>query len=610
MRYHCFITDYDGTLASNDWVMPEAVRALKDVKATGRKLILVTGRRLDDLQNVFPECPIFDRIVAENGAVLYCPATTALELLGSPPPQPFMDYLKEQGVAFSTGHVIVAGWEPHQDIFLQAIKFAGLEYQLIFNKGAVMVLPPGVNKATGLHLALKSLQLSEHNAVAIGDAENDNAMLLTAECAVAVQNALPQVSQIADWTTDKPDGEGVIQLARRLIDDDLVQLDPCLTRHYLPLGKEMNGSPFEVCPYGERILLSGTSGFGKTTLAAAFIEKLIAKAYQFCLIDPEGDYQELRGVLTIGDGNHPPLISEVTGLLARADENVIVCILAVPLDDRPAYFNKLAQSVARLRRMTGHPHFIIMDEAHHLLPRQHVIGPVAFPEDFNSFLAITTRPELLDRELIKLVNTALVMGEMPDQTMRSVARILSADISLPANLVFKKGDVLVWQKSRPQLRLIKSDMPGQLLMRHKRKYATGDMGYNSFYFNGPDHRLNLKANNLMIFIQMGSGVDDETWMYHLQRHDYSNWFRHSVKDEKLRILPKRLKAATTIPGTPATLSLKRSWKGTRCRPDHQHSMRSIKIVVCLALGCAAGFSTPYPKIMASCTFSADGTSSR
>lgn len=59
------------------------------------------------------------------------------------------------------------------------------------------------------------------------------------------------------------------------------------------------------------------------------------------------------------------------------------------------------------------------------------------------------------------------------------------------------------------------------------------MGYNSFYFRGPENKLSLKANNLHTFIQMGSGVDDETWLFHLKRNDYFNWFRNSVKDESL-----------------------------------------------------------------------------
>ena len=48
---------------------------------------------------------------------------------------------------------------------------------MIFNKGAVMILPSGVNKATGLAAALEELGLSPHNVVGVGDAENDHAFL-------------------------------------------------------------------------------------------------------------------------------------------------------------------------------------------------------------------------------------------------------------------------------------------------------------------------------------------------------------------------------------------------------------------------------------------------
>jgi hypothetical protein len=70
-------------------------------------------------------------------------------------------------------------------------------------------------------------------------------------------------------------------------------------------------------------------------------------------------------------------------------------------------------------------------------------------------------------------------------------------------------------------------------MRHKKKYAMGEMGQNSFYFKGPMGILNLKANNLMIFIQIAEGIDDDTWQYHRFRHDYSTWFRYAVKDRDL-----------------------------------------------------------------------------
>lgn len=219
MRYHVLATDYDGTLATDEHVPVEVIETLKSLKASGWKIIIVTGRKLDDLQRVFPEYGIFDSIVAENGALIFDPATLEERLLGERPPAAFIQKLNVDPIFI--GQVIVATREPHQAAVLEAIKETGLEYQVIFNKGAVMVLPPGINKAKGLHEALKGMGLSEHNTVAVGDAENDNSMLQSAECAVAVSNALPQVKAIADWITAKPRGEGVSELIGELLKDDL-----------------------------------------------------------------------------------------------------------------------------------------------------------------------------------------------------------------------------------------------------------------------------------------------------------------------------------------------------------------------------------------------------
>lgn len=535
MRYHIFTTDYDGTLADNDHAPPASIVALERLKATGRKLILVTGRKLEELQSVFPEYHLFDRIVAENGALIYRPATMEMKLLCERPPETFVECLRNKNVPFSAGHVIVATWEPHQYAVLEAIKETGVEHQVIFNKGAVMVLPPGVNKATGLREALRELGECLHNTVAIGDAENDNAMLQAAECAVAVSNALPAVKTIADWITTKPAGEGVIELIERLITDDLASLDPLLKRHYLKIGEELDGASLGISPYGSKVLLSGPSGFGKTTLTAAFMEKLIAKSYQFCLIDPEGDYQDFPGVINLGSSTQPPLIEQVIDLLSQPEENVAICILAVPLDERPNFFRKILTAIITLRANTGHPHFLILDEAHHLVPAGYAACYYNMPEDFTNFFAVTTQPKLLCPDLLRRINIALLMGDATDEALRSFSELTELSITVPENLKLQKGDLLVWQRDQAPARLVRSDMPVRILMRHKRKYAAGDMRENSFYFTGPGHRLNLRANNLMIFIQMAEGIDDETWNFHLLRHDYSKWFLYAVKDQKLAI---------------------------------------------------------------------------
>ncbi len=227
MHYLALATDYDGTLASDGRVDDETIAALDRLRDSGRRLILVTGRHLDDLLNVFPEINLCEWVVLENGALLYQPATRQEKPLGAPPPEEFVKALQQQGVdPLAVGRVIVATWHPHENTVLDVIRDLGLEYQVIFNKGAVMVLPSGVNKASGLSAALKELGLSPHNTVAIGDAENDQALLDCCGCGVAVANALPMLKERADFVTKGDRGAGVVELIDKLIASDLAELAP------------------------------------------------------------------------------------------------------------------------------------------------------------------------------------------------------------------------------------------------------------------------------------------------------------------------------------------------------------------------------------------------
>lgn len=225
MRYLCLTCDYDGTIAHDGVCAPSTVEALKLVSASGRKLVLATGRDLAELQQVFPELSIFDRVVAENGALLYRPATNDQKVLAEPPSARFVEELRRRGVSpLHVGHSIVATWHPFETIVLEVIREQGLELQVIFNKNAVMVLPSGINKASGLKVALDELGLSRHNTVGVGDAENDHIFLGMCECSVAVANALPSLKERADWVTSRANGAGVEELIEKLLADDLASL--------------------------------------------------------------------------------------------------------------------------------------------------------------------------------------------------------------------------------------------------------------------------------------------------------------------------------------------------------------------------------------------------
>ena len=221
MRFLALATDYDGTLATDGAVDPETVVALRRLAAAGRTLILVTGRQLNDLLSVFPEAPLFDAIVAENGAVLYRPASRALRLLAAPPPAPFVEALKRRGVApLWEGQVVVATIQPNDAPVMDVIRELGLDLQVILNKGSVMVLPTSVDKATGFAAALDELGLSAQRVVAVGDAENDQAFLGMSGYGVAVANALDTLKGTAEHVTQGEAGAGVRELTDWLIGSD------------------------------------------------------------------------------------------------------------------------------------------------------------------------------------------------------------------------------------------------------------------------------------------------------------------------------------------------------------------------------------------------------
>jgi len=218
--YQVLATDYDGTLAHHGTVSAETRAAVGRLRAAGKKLVLVTGRELEELKDIFPDIGLCDLVVAENGALLYWPNTGRVSLLSEPPPEKFVAELRARGIPVAVGRVIVATVEPHEVAVLQTIKAMGLELEMIFNKGSVMILQTGVNKATGLRSGLARMGLSTREVIAVGDAENDHAFLRICGCGIAVANALPTLKERADFVTVRPHGEGVVELIDQLLENN------------------------------------------------------------------------------------------------------------------------------------------------------------------------------------------------------------------------------------------------------------------------------------------------------------------------------------------------------------------------------------------------------
>lgn len=222
MHYLALATDYDGTIATHGRVDAPTLDALRRVRASGRRLLLVSGRELESLAATFDALDLFDLMVLENGGLLFEPATGRERALCAAPDVRFVRALRERGVhPLSVGRAIVATYEPHEKTVLETIRALGIEYQVIFNKGAVMVLPSGVNKASGLEAALRELRIPPERVVAVGDAENDHAFLELCGVGAAVANALPALAERADVVTRADHGAGVAELAELLLATDL-----------------------------------------------------------------------------------------------------------------------------------------------------------------------------------------------------------------------------------------------------------------------------------------------------------------------------------------------------------------------------------------------------
>ncbi len=446
MRYLALCTDYDGTVATDGRILPNTILALKRLIAAGRRLVLVTGRELDDLQKVCPRLDLFEYVVAENGALLYHPATRTETPLAARPRDSFVAALRERGVGpISVGRVIVATWTPHETAVLETIRDLGLELQVIFNKGAVMILPAGVNKATGLAHALAKMGLSAHNAVGVGDAENDHALLASCECSAAVANALPTLKSAADIVTAADHGAGVVELIDEMLGDDLASRESRLERHHVLLGKDDEGRDVSISPYGEKLLILGAVNSGKSTLATGFLERLAEKGYTFCVIDVEGDYGTIANAVSLGSPTRPPTAEEIMKLLRGADKSGVINLAGLPATERLAFLAALMPQLAELRGRSGHPHWVVIDETHHLLPAGRASGELLALGQGPSVLQITARPSLVAPEILRAASLVLVMGATPQALLEEFCKTSGLEPPALQATRLEAGSALAWR---------------------------------------------------------------------------------------------------------------------------------------------------------------------
>ena len=218
-KFAILVCDYDGTLATGETAGSQVIEALMSASEAGTRLVLATGRELPDIRRVLPEIELFQWVVAENGAVLFEPATGVKEVLGAPPPDSFFQELRQRGIGpVVRGEVISAIHSRHAAVLNDAIAELEIPYHVILNKNSAMVLPSGVDKGTGVGAVLESMGVSSRETVAVGDGENDEDLFRVAGFRVAVANAVPELKACADMVTTAENGAGVMELIDALLE--------------------------------------------------------------------------------------------------------------------------------------------------------------------------------------------------------------------------------------------------------------------------------------------------------------------------------------------------------------------------------------------------------
>jgi hypothetical protein len=261
---------------------------------------------------------------------------------------------------------------------------------------------------------------------------------------------------------------------------------------------------------------------------------LIDKTYQVCILDPEGDYATVPRVVSIGNRRRAPSVNEVLSILEDPAVNLSVNLLGVPLEDRPSFFSQLIPNLIALRMRAGRPHWIVLDEAHHMLPQTWRHAESTLPPKLGEMILVTVHPDHLVPSVLALMDVVFAVGHSPEKTLGAYAHMTGHALTWPQSLAYEPRKIVAW---------LVDDDGGPFSMqaptaraervRHLRKYAEGNMGHHGFFFRGPDNRHNLRAQNLAIFCQIAEGIDEATWMFHLRSHHYSRWVRKSIKDPHL-----------------------------------------------------------------------------
>jgi len=556
MKLSALALDYDGTIAVNGALDPSVRAAIADLRRQGIVVVLATGRRLADLNGVAGDLACFDVIVAENGAVLSFPDSKRHATLAHAPNQMFLDELRRRNVDFTAGECIIEADASAASTMLEVIRTLQVPLTLTFNRSRLMVLPQAVAKSTGLRQALRALRVSIHNTVAIGDAENDHDLLDVCEVGAAVEWGSSALRATADEVVHGSGPEAVAAYMRRLVEQPRLSAAQ-MGRRRLVLGYEHDGTEVSLAVRGRTILVAGEPGTGKSWLAGLLCEQLILQGYCVCVVDPEGDYRALAAlpdVVMLGGDEPPPSARELARTLEHPDVSVVIDLSRLPHREKVGYVSTLMPLLVTMRRRTGLPHKILLDEAHYFLAdadHTRMIDP-----ELAGYIVVTYHLSALDPAIRENGDAVTLVTRETDPD--EVTTLLGMCRPLPSSADSKHlfRDL---QSNEAALLPGAAESPGAIRrfrliprltahVRHRTKYVDMPVADSRAFVFAEGGRPGPHARTLREFTALLSQLPPDRLSGHLHRHDYSRWIDDVFRDRPLALRIRTLESRIVCDG--------------------------------------------------------------
>ena len=538
MKFSALALDYDGTIAVEGRFVSEVRKAIEDARGRGLVVLLVTGRRISELQLVVGDLTCFDAIVGENGAVLTFPSNGRSTRIGRRPNPAVVSELERIGVDINVGESVIEAAAEDAPKILEVIRRLEQPLSIIFNRDRLMVLPQAISKATGLREALFALRLSIHNTVGIGDAENDHDLLDACEVGVAVGWGSPALRAMADEVIEGPGPQAVAGYIDRLSQQPRLSAAQ-MGRRRLLLGRQEDGGPVELAVRGRTMLIAGEPGTGKSWLAGLICEQLILQGYCLCIIDPEGDYRSLEtlpNVLRLGGDEPPPRSREIVRTLRHPDVSVIIDLSKLPHQEKSEYLDSLLPLLATLRRRTGLPHKILLDEAHHFLAGSASASRV--DPELAGYIFVTYRISGLDPAIRATEDAVVFVTRESDPLEAEIICGLQPGLKVTPDafhtLTLNEAVLLPGaQESGGRLRRFRLAPRLTAHVRHRTKYLDMPVKDSQAFVFSVHGRPGPRAQSLKSFIELLTTLPTEEIDAHLPRHDFSRWIDDVFRDGTL-----------------------------------------------------------------------------